>query len=121
MREDTTLIRKQSYTLHLTSDIAGVQIEEAKLISKTEGNDIVMSANGITIIFNMTGTLETSKLTFDREPTNFLAGTLDERVIASGKFSKDIKRAIRKTKKPDQSIEAASLSTGDNDIERAIK
>ena len=45
-------------------NVGGIQVE-GNLVSEVDGSDIVASENGMTIIYNMSGTLETKSFTFD--------------------------------------------------------
>jgi hypothetical protein len=53
----------ENNTLHV-QNVGGLQVN-GNLISSVIGNDIVASKDGLTIVYNMNGLLETSSFTFD--------------------------------------------------------
>ncbi len=51
-------------TTMVAENVAGIQVE-GNLLSAVNGNDIVVSGNGTTVIYNLNGKLDTQSFTFD--------------------------------------------------------
>lgn len=74
--------------LHTTGSVGGIQFT-GNLISAVTGNDIVVSENGTTLIYNVNdGVLSTDNFVFDGEPNNLIvASSSGENVTITNKFT----------------------------------
>ncbi|MBT5078737.1 MAG: T9SS type A sorting domain-containing protein [Candidatus Marinimicrobia bacterium] len=76
------------YKLHTTGSIGGIQFR-GNLISSVEGNDIVVSENGTTLIYNVNdGVLSTDDFEFKDQPVNLIvASSSGENVAITNEFT----------------------------------
>jgi len=65
------IAKLQQNELSVSGSVGGIQFN-GELLSSINGNDIVQSANGITLIYNMTGKLETTTFELSENSSDFV-------------------------------------------------
>ena len=67
--------------LHTSGSVAGIQFSGGELISEVDGNDIIQSNNGTTLIYNLSGGLKTNIFEFSSLPNDMIVTSQDAREL----------------------------------------
>ena len=62
----------QNNILHLNGPVGGIEFSGGKLISNVSGSDVLVSGNNKTIIYNLSGELDTNTVKFEHAPDEII-------------------------------------------------